>query len=233
MSARRILWACLALLVSACSPGPTTAVKFGEQLFNDTRFAESRFNAFSCATCHATREGDPRVLAGYPMLGVTRRPSYWGGYQTRLIDSASFCYVYFMRGPGELDPSEPRSKALYEYLDSLPGDGAARPLTIVKTISDRGARGDPTRGEAVYKAACQGCHGQAHSGAGRISDAASILPEVSSEYPTYFPKSTAGEVFTEKVRHGQFFGVGGNMPLFSREALSDEDLAALLAYLGV
>ena len=35
-------------------------------------------------------------------------------------------------------------------------------------------------------------------------------------------------VVIEKVRHGQFFGVGGNMPLFSREAMSDADLGALL-----
>jgi thiosulfate dehydrogenase len=35
------------------------------------------------------------------------------------------------------------------------------------------------------------------------------------------------------VRHGQFFGVGGNMPLFTREALSDSDLGAIVAYLGL
>ena len=40
-------------------------------------------------------------------------------------------------------------------------------------------------------------------------------------------------VVIEKVRHGQFFGVGGTMPLYSREALSDEDLGALLAFLAL
>jgi thiosulfate dehydrogenase len=40
-------------------------------------------------------------------------------------------------------------------------------------------------------------------------------------------------VVIEKTRHGRFFGVGGNMPLYSLEALSDEDLGALLAYLGL
>ena len=35
----------------------------------------------------------------------------------------------------------------------------------------------------------------------------------------------------EKVRHGKFFSVGGNMPLFSLEALSDAQLGDVLAYL--
>ena len=40
-------------------------------------------------------------------------------------------------------------------------------------------------------------------------------------------------VVIEKVRHGQFFGVGGSMPPYSQEALSDADLGALLAFLGL
>ena len=34
-------------------------------------------------------------------------------------------------------------------------------------------------------------------------------------------------VRAEKVRHGGFFGVGGQMPPFSLEQMSDEDLGAL------
>ncbi len=37
-------------------------------------------------------------------------------------------------------------------------------------------------------------------------------------------------VVTEKIRHGQFFGVGGNMPFYPREVLSDAELADLLEY---
>jgi thiosulfate dehydrogenase len=33
------------------------------------------------------------------------------------------------------------------------------------------------------------------------------------------------------VRHGKFYNVGGNMPLFSLEALSDAQLGDILAYL--
>jgi thiosulfate dehydrogenase len=224
----------LLLAVAACGAQPNTAVKYGEQVFHDARFAQSGFNKFSCATCHATRASDSAMYSGYSMAGVTRRPTYWGGYEPRLIDAVSFCYVFFMRGPGDLDPDEPRSKSLYEYLDSLKtdADAPALPLSVVKDIADV-PRGESKRGEAVYQSACQSCHGAIHSGSGRISDFASILPEVKNDYGQTFPGVEPSLVFIEKVRHGQFFGVGGNMPLFSKETLSDEDLGALLAYLGV
>ena len=59
------------------------------------------------------------------------------------------------------------------------------------------------------------------------------MPEVFNDYDLLFPGVPKQLVVIEKVRHGQFFGVGGNMPLYSLEALSDEDLGALLAFLGL
>ena len=57
------------------------------------------------------------------------------------------------------------------------------------------------------------------------------LPGVTADYPEDFPGVEPSLVVIEKVRHGRFFDIGGEMPLFSQEALSDEDLGALLAYL--
>jgi thiosulfate dehydrogenase len=54
---------------------------------------------------------------------------------------------------------------------------------------------------------------------------------VTADYPNQFPGVEPSLVVIEKVRHGRFFNIGGDMPLFSQEALSDEDLGALLAYL--
>ncbi len=226
--------ACALLAFSACRPVP--AAEFGRQLFFDARFAESRFNAFSCATCHDTTGApDPkRILPGHTMVGAASRPRYWGGYETRLIDAVSFCYVYFMRGPGPLDPAEPRAKALYEYLAQLSPDphSPELPLTIVRNMKDV-PRQDAVRGRAVYDAACKSCHGEAHTGAGRLTELAPILPEVKDTFPEPLKRVPPGLVFIEKVRHGQFFGVGGNMPPFSLESLSDEDLGAMLAYFGL
>ncbi|MBX5484795.1 MAG: cytochrome C oxidase Cbb3, partial [Myxococcaceae bacterium] len=58
-------------------------------------------------------------------------------------------------------------------------------------------------------------------------------PEITETYPTTFPGVNPRLVIIEKIRHGQFFGVGGNMPLYGREMLSDEQVADLLAYLGL
>jgi len=217
-----------ALLLTGCT---LSAERYGEQLFHDPAFSGSRVNAWSCATCHATSASDTRLLSGHPLGGATERPSYWGGKSERLIDAASFCYVYFMRGAKPLEPAEPRSRALYEYLASLKGSTEAQPLTFVPNLPDDVPRGDKARGEQVYASACRDCHGDIHTGRGRNSELANILPEVKEEYAEVFPGIPPAKVFVEKVRHGQFFAVGGNMPLFAVERLSDEDLGALLAYL--
>ncbi|MBX7100698.1 MAG: c-type cytochrome [Myxococcaceae bacterium] len=220
-----------AALLAGCAP---TAQSYGEQLFNDPQFAGSKFNAWSCATCHAVRSGDARILTGHPMPGLFQRSATWGGALPRPIDAASFCYVAFMRGPGALSPDEPHSKALSAYLQSLPAAAPSGPLpfTVVANVVDV-APGDAVRGKAVYQQACQACHGEPHTGNGRNSTLATILPDVQDDYASVFPGVKPTLVFVEKIRHGQFLGIGGNMPPFSQEVLSDDDLGALLGYLGV
>jgi thiosulfate dehydrogenase len=142
--------------------------------------------------------------------------------------------VNFMRGVSPLTPEDPKSRALYEYLAEISPNrqAPALPFTVVKDIQDV-PRGNARRGGEVYRAACQTCHGETHTGKGRLTQLASILPEVTDAYGTLFPGVPKQLVVIEKVRHGQFFGVGGSMPLYSLEALSDEDLGALLAFLGL
>lgn len=228
----------LALALAACGSGtePTTAREHGARLFSDPGLADSRFNSFSCATCHATTQAPPPGLlsSGYTLFDTAVRPSWWGGYEARLIDAVNFCFVSFMRGVAPLQPEEDRAKALYEYLASISPSPAAEalPLTIVQDIRDV-PRGDPGRGELVYAGACRVCHGALHTGEGQLTPLAVILPEYFSTYPDQFPDVPAAEVVIEKIRHGQFFRVGGTMPPYSLEALGDDDLGALLSYLGI
>ena len=71
------------------------------------------------------------------------------------------------------------------------------------------------------------CHGEAHSGKGRLGPRVSVLPEDTlSVFPTQ-----AGPITAEKVRHGKFFGIAGVMPFFALERLSDGELADILKYL--
>lgn len=230
-----LAWRVVSLFITACSVacGPLEAKDYGRQLFEDPAFSGSQFNAWSCSTCHETTEVEANQrLSGHTLYDVAARPSWWGGESARLIDAASFCYVSFMRGPAALQPDEPRSRALYEYLKSIsPSERAeAKPLTIVENITQL-PRGDASAGARVYEQACAACHGAKGSGRGRNSERASILPEVTQSYAGLFPGVAPSLVVIEKVRHGQFFAVGGNMPPFALERLSDADLSALLSYL--
>lgn len=224
--------ALLVLLAAACSE-PVPAREFGEQMFRDPAFAGSELNAFSCSTCHRVDPDPSRILAGGALRNVVGRPSWWGGFEAQLFDAVDFCLVSFMHGAG-LPRDEPTSKALYEYLVSISPEPAApaAPFTVVKNVADV-PRGDPARGALVYRAACQTCHGAPHSGEGRPTELPPVLPEVAAGYPVKFPAAAPSLVVIEKVRHGRFFGVGGNMPLFSLESLSDQDLGALLAFLAL
>jgi thiosulfate dehydrogenase len=215
-------------------PGASDAVAYGEGLFNSPSMSTSLFNHFSCATCHAaTSDPTPgRIYAGYPLANVAFRDGLWGGYEPTLRDAASFCLVFFMRGE-PLASDDLRGRALYEYLASLSPDdpSPALPLTVVETVEEVD-RGDPARGRAVYDAACHNCHGTYPGGHHRLDRSIPRLVDQFETYPEHFPGIDPALVIVEKVRHGQFFGVGGVMPLYSREALSDEDLGALIAYLG-
>lgn len=224
-----LAFALAAALITGCQP--PTAADVGARLFADPRFSDSEFNAFSCATCHSggEDEGAPRIASA--LTGVVRRASWWGGYAPRLLDAVDFCNVYFMRGD-PLDREDPRARALYEYLLSISpagSDSTPRPLTPVENVTTV-ARGDPRRGEEVWNASCRICHGDPGTGSGRISELASIVPDASVEFAEQNAFDPA-LVIIEKVRHGQFFGVGGNMPFYSLENLSDDDLGALIAFL--
>jgi thiosulfate dehydrogenase len=227
---RRLLGVLALLAASACAPTP--AVDVGRALFGDPRLSASAFNTVSCATCHddGRGEAEERLLAGHPVTNAVFRPSWWGGAAPSLKDAVDNCLVFFMREQ-PMDPTAPGSRALYEYLLSISPErpATALPLTVVENVADL-PRGNPVRGERVYQAACADCHGSAFTGDGRMSELVSIVPDDSIGFAEQsgFPLTT---VIVEKVRHGPFFGVGGTMPPFSVEALSDEDLGALLGYL--
>ena len=216
--------------LSGCGPVPATDV--GRALFFDPRTSSSAFNAVSCSTCHddGTDTDTARIFSGHSVINSVKRSSWWGAQAPRLKDAVDHCLVLFMREPAPLADDDPRGRALYEYLLSLsPTPQQGLPFTIVENVTSL-ARGDPRRGEQVWNLGCQSCHGAPHTGDGRLSDLISVVPESSAEFAEQ-AGCPIDVVLVEKVRHGLFFGVGGNMPPFGTEMLSDEDLGALLAFL--
>jgi thiosulfate dehydrogenase len=225
--------ALLAIGLAACGSEMSGAER-GEELFGSRDLSPSDLNVFSCASCHTADEG-PGVtdgLPGYRLFGAAARTRFWGDDYGVLRDAVDACLVFFMKGE-PLVADDEDFHALYEYLVSISPEGAAGepyPFTVVENVADV-PRGDAGRGGEVYQSACQGCHGEAFTADGSILRDEVNLPAVTDTYPEEFPGVEPSLVVIEKVRHGRFFDIGGDMPLFSTEAMSDDDLGALLSYL--
>lgn len=221
-----------------------SAEQYGQQIFSSLELASSsKRNLYTCSSCHRVDASDREeiLLAGADLAGVVARPSFWGGSELNLLRSINACRAYFMRAETEWDASDPRATALYAFLASKTSQDAAaqetrnaQSFTWVNAVSDV-PRGDATRGLAVYARACKSCHGEATSGQGRNSDRTTILPSgffeghLDVEYTKLQRRLTA----IEKIRHGRFFGYGGEMPPFALETLSDSDVSDILEALTI
>ena len=230
-------------LFSACSSSPEqSAVDQGRQLFESTALSQSHMNNYSCNTCHDIQASTPpSKKPGGALAGVTLRSSFWGGQVADLLGSINACRNNFMGDNVPLLASDERARSLYAYLDSLePGDADPIPFTIVTDIEplERGKTPDEitaaqNRGEGLFGQACLYCHGQMHTGLGRLSTLEPILPEDTLVAHAQYSARVQRLIFTEKIRHGLFLGYSGVMPPFSAELLSDSDVSDLLEALGV
>lgn len=226
--------ALLALAAAACGSEVSGAER-GEELFDSTSLSPSDLNVFTCRTCHSTAPGEAVSdgEAGYRLHGVTLRPRFWGADYDSVREAVDACLTYFMIAPDTLDPEDPDFHALYEYLVSISPDGAPAdplPFTVVENVVDVD-RGDAAQGERIYERSCRACHGEAFSADGSILREEINLPGITDTYGEMFPGVDPSLVVIEKIRHGRFFNVGGDMPLFSREVMSDEEVGHLLSYL--
>lgn len=228
----------LFLLLGTIGCGPVEAVDRGRELFSESRFSVSPSNVFACSTCHSVEpkslgapDPDGRRRPGYTLAGAAARPSFWGGDLSLLFDAVNFCSTEFMRAD-KLPERDASGLALLAYLKSVsPGQDPAQPVTVVQNIDATYMAslppGDGGRGAATYQQACGFCHGEIHTGSGRLGSYVSAIPD--DTVATF--GSQARAVIAEKIRHGKFFGIGGSMPLYSREALGDGDLSDILEYL--
>jgi thiosulfate dehydrogenase len=233
---RGLILVAAAALAAACA-GEIPAAEAGADRFRSPRVSTSPFNAFACSTCHAAIGGAPPVVPGrhdpgFNLAGVTERGAFWGGGEVRLLEAINVCVTYFMGGR-VLTAEDDVARQLYEYLASLkgpPGAVGPAPLTIVRTTTALASlAGDPKRGAALYRSACLRCHAEPHEERGRLTPLAGVIPDSTI---AAFPMQ-ARHALVEKLRHGRFFKVGGIMPFYAQEVLSDDEVADILAYLGL
>jgi thiosulfate dehydrogenase len=234
--AAQIGLAAITVLAGACGEArEEEAVELGRLIFETNHGSSAGLNAYRCATCHrATSDAqDDRILPGAVLAGAHERPTFWQGQERDLLRAINYCRQYFMSAPEPWTAESEPARALYAYILSLsPPVKEPVPFTVVADIADL-PPGDPALGGEVYRRACRSCHGDAHTAAGRQVPQAPLLPEQTlAAHPDYTPLNKR-LVFVEKARHGVFLGYAGTMPPFSREVLSDQQMAALLAFLGV
>lgn len=221
-------------LLLAIGCGETTAAERGEALFSDPGLSPAASNAIACTHCHVTGALTPSFRpSGGTLEGALGRASYFGGAYVDPREAINACLRFFMRHPSiePLSREDARGRDLLSYLETLGTDPApAVPFTIPRDILDTLPPGDDARGEAMYDAACRNCHGAKDTGAGRASPLVAVIPlDTVREHG-----ETGARAYTiEKVRHGQFFGIGGDMAPFSLESLSDQELADILSHMGL
>lgn len=234
-SRRFLVVVLVSAVAAACSPSAGTGqVDRGATLFHSRDLSSSDLNIFTCASCHDTEKGKTTgIKPGAFMAGVTRRPSFWGGMDGELLEAIDDCRRSFMNDRDALTRDDPAVAALYAFLVSLePGEPAPVAFSVATYIEDV-ARGDADRGQTLFASACSGCHGEMHSGAGRLTASVPILPEAGVASHAGYDARTLRLVFIEKIRHGSFFGYSGVMPPFSQQVLSDSALGDILEALGI
>jgi thiosulfate dehydrogenase len=216
----------------------TTALERGEAWAFDPGFADTKFNAFACTTCHPVAGPDGRVLPGAPLAGAARRKTFWGGRFLTLAEASDECARRFMHA-APLDPAAPRWIDLWVWLQSIAAMGPTDPwpFDVQLAIADL-PRGDAGAGKSVWETACHGCHGEAKTGEGRLTDAsgrrvATIVPADTIATHGADGPAVVRQVIIEKVRHGSFLGFAGVMPPFSKQTLTDQQIADVLTFLGM
>ncbi|MDP3277115.1 MAG: c-type cytochrome [Deltaproteobacteria bacterium] len=229
------LWVAFAM---ASCVDRVSAERRGAEVFASPQLSTSRFNQFSCRTCHRAdpRERPDAILPGGLLAGSTARPTFWGGTVVSLQEAIDVCFRKFMRG-GPLDTSNPDTIALYAFLQSLEQVEGAQRTALAFTV--RGTTvppmmGDATRGALLYTRACATCHGPVRATQPPITTASVVPTDTEAEHGSAqgYTQATLQQVLVEKSRHGAFLGFAGIMPPFSEETLSDQDLADIVAHVG-
>jgi len=184
-------------------------------------------NRFSCSTCHETvPDGQAdRLRPGHSLHDALRRPSYNLGKQTRILDAVNVCRESWMRTT-PWEESDPSFVDLLAFLEDLSPSDPAPPLVfeISPPATTGPAAGDAQAGCALFHRSCVICHGP---GAAGTELAPSLV--ISPLGANYIRRKVRLSGPTGTVYEGL---IGGNMPFWSRDKLSDGEVEDLATYLG-
>jgi len=209
--------------VAACEGNARDAVERGMAVFNEP---DPGGNLYSCSTCHAAGRDDESelLLAGHSLQDALRRPSFKLGQLERFIDAANVCRVDWMKTTPWKE-GDRSYQDLVSFLESKSPEDPAPALVyeIVPPAATGPSTGDPQAGCELFHRSCVVCHGPGGRGS-------ALAPSLVS-----FP--LGANYIRRKVRLSGPPGtvyeglIGGNMPFWSRDRLSDDELEDLAAFL--
>lgn len=211
-----------------------TRAREGQRIFRSRTFG---IVEIACADCHAEHEDrlqpPERLLSGHSILGAAARQLAWNGefrgkeLQRTAAGAAKCALVYQQRGKSiESALSEIEADALMAFYAAIstgsepsrlpwsavtyPGDTTMSSETLDRLLEPLARlRGNAQRGEDIYRRACGLCHGP---GGLELGPALKTQKKSLDDIPRL-------------IRAGK-----GSMPFFSRDKLSDADIADIVAY---
>ncbi len=214
-----------------CQDPDAESVAEGEIVYSTPDPGMDGIWAFSCSTCHDSVPVAQRTTRrpGHTLHDAVRRPTFKNGRVADFLGAANVCRVDWMLASRWTDDSEDFLD-LVSYLHSLsPVEPVSTYTWELSVPSVTGpSNGDAVIGCGVFHDSCSRCHGE--NGAGTDAGPALFFPELGEVL--YTP-----DFVREKVRLSGPTGtvyddlIGGQMPFWTQEQLSDVELEQVVAYL--
>lgn len=212
---------------STPTPAPTGVPASGATVFTSL---QSSGNQFSCSNCHAVSEDtdgfstvDNLHRPAHPLFNVINRDSYQNGNSNVLFDAVNICLQDWMSADSWAESSQ-QWLDLEAYFQQESNTDAVSDITAtqIAPISDF-SNGDIVTGQTLFNQTCATCHAENALGS-TIAGDLTVL--------NLGPERVAEKVRTSGSTTSSIFPglTGGNMPFWSQERLSDENLAHIAVY---
>jgi mono/diheme cytochrome c family protein len=214
--------------INECKGLDPEAIRRGMKVFEEP---DPDGNLFACGTCHdlAPDEELTFLRPGHTLHDALRRPSYKAGRVATFLGASNVCRIDWMvTAPWQ--ETSPDFKDLVAFLESISPADEAPPLAFEIAPPSRTGppAGSADDGCVLFHKSCVTCHGE--SGAGTFLA------------PSLFEFEFAPDFIREKIRLSGpslednpktvYDGlVGGVMPFWSRDKLSDAQVEDLVSYL--
>lgn len=240
-----LIASCLIFLFTLLTHAETSKqAQLGRELFYDPSFGGTldpkKISGLACADCHADFDEDVypdgKIRAGHSIIGVPHR----GEAKSWMIETEIFrraaggggyCYQRFLqRVPdNKVDPTAipaEQAEALMAYFEHVSGENKGpqferqdldKEAKIAAADKILAMKGDAKKGWKLYSRACNDCHPTARK--------AGIGTQLIRRRPPSNVQKTLHK-YAAKIRGGGFI-----MPFYSKDRLSDQDIADIIAFL--